>query len=80
MLLLTRRPLRTTNWQIFSLTFWNTRPTHLIWPLQTTTSLLTSMEESFRALRRPYRLWRVVCSTTERIFLGWVKEIRTTKS
>jgi hypothetical protein len=23
---------------------------------------------------------RVVCSTTKRIFLGWVKEVRTTKS
>jgi hypothetical protein len=26
MLLLTRRPLRTGNWQIFTLKFWNTRP------------------------------------------------------
>jgi hypothetical protein len=58
MLLLTRRPLRTRNWQIFTWKFWNTRPTRLIWPLRTTTSFLTSRntsrEESFRALSRPH--------------------------
>jgi hypothetical protein len=52
-------------------------------PLQTTTSFLTSRntstEESFRALRRPHSCGRVVCSTTKRIFLGWVTEVRTKK-
>jgi hypothetical protein len=43
LLLLTRRLLRTRNWQIFTLKFWNTRPTHLIWPLGNTTSFLTSL-------------------------------------
>jgi hypothetical protein len=28
---------RTRHWQIFTLNFCNTRPIHLIWPLQTTT-------------------------------------------
>jgi hypothetical protein len=56
--LLTRRPLHTRDWKIFTLTFRNTRPIHLIWPLRTTTSFITSRntsgEESFRALRRPH--------------------------
>jgi hypothetical protein len=41
MLLFKRRPLHTRNWQIFTLKFWNTQPTHLILPHQTTTSFLT---------------------------------------
>jgi hypothetical protein len=38
MLLLIRRPLRTTYWQTFALKFWNTRPTILTWPLRAATS------------------------------------------
>jgi hypothetical protein len=64
----------TINWQIFTLKYWNTWPTYLIWPLWTT---------SFRTFPNwgghfSYR--RVVCSTTKRIFLAKVKEVRTTKS
>jgi hypothetical protein len=58
MLFLTRQQLCTRNWQIFTLKFWNTWPTDLIWSFQTTTSFLTSRntsrEESFQALRRPH--------------------------
>jgi hypothetical protein len=63
--------------QSFILKLWNIRPTHLIWPLRTTTSFLTSRntskEERFRALRRPHQM-------RTRIFLGCVKEVRTTNS
>jgi hypothetical protein len=82
MLLLTRWPLRSRNWQIFTLKFWNTQPTHLIWPLRTTTSFLTSRNTS----REIFEHWgghiscrHVVCSKTKTIFLGWVKELRTMK-
>jgi hypothetical protein len=58
MLLLPRQPLHTINWQIFAMRFLNTGPTHMIWPLHTTTSFLTSRntsgKESFQALRRPH--------------------------
>jgi hypothetical protein len=53
MLLLIRRPLHNRNWQIF---LWISE-THLIWPLRTTASFLTSRntsrDRSFLALRRP---------------------------
>jgi hypothetical protein len=58
MLLLTRRPLRTRNWQIFTLKFWNTRSTHLTWPLRTTTSFRTSLL-SQRLISPPRIRWRV---------------------
>jgi hypothetical protein len=51
MLYLTRWPLHTRNWQIFTMTFWNTQ-------LWTSASFLTtrkiSREESFQPLRKPH--------------------------
>jgi hypothetical protein len=64
MLLPKKAPICTINWQIFALKFWNTWPTHLIWPLRTT-SLLT-----FPNWGGHFSCRWVVCNTTKRIFLA----------
>jgi hypothetical protein len=61
-----------------------TPPTHMIWPLWTTASFLTwrntSREEVFEHWGGHISCGQVVCSTTKRISLGWVKEVRSMKS
>jgi hypothetical protein len=83
MLLLTRSPLRTRNWQLFTSQFWNTRPTHLIHLLPTTISFLTSRnrsrKESFRVLMGPHYLRTGWLAAQKKNFLGKIKELRTTK-
>jgi hypothetical protein len=66
------------------LKFWNSRPPDLICSLLTTISFLTSKNTS---REKVFEHWGghincgwVVCSTTRKIFLGLVKEFRTTKS
>jgi hypothetical protein len=60
---------------LFTLKFWNTWPTHLIWPLQTNSSFLTSINSSRKrsllALRRPHSCGWVVLSTTK-INCSWM--------
>jgi hypothetical protein len=55
----TRQPLCTMCRKIFTLKFWKTLPTHLIWSLRNSTSFLTlrntTREEIFLALWMPYQ-------------------------
>jgi hypothetical protein len=55
-----------------------------MWPLQTTTSFLTSRntsrEENFQHWGGHISCGWVVCSTTKIIFLVWVKVVRIMKS
>jgi hypothetical protein len=75
MLIISRYPFWTRNWQIFTLMFWNTRPSYLIWPLQTTESFLTSRETVFKYRWGNISCEWVVCRVTNIISLGSVKEV-----
>lgn len=75
-----KRPLRTRNSQICTLKFWNGRPAHLTWPCRTTlfTNLKGRKQSSIK--EATFNNGRAVCSETKIMFLGWVKEVRTTES
>jgi hypothetical protein len=70
MLPLPKWPLCTRNWQIFTLKFWNTWPTHLIWHLWTTISFLTSRNVSSTEATLAVDGW----IAAQPIFWGWVIE------
>jgi hypothetical protein len=75
-LLLTRQPLHTRNWQICTLKLWrNTRPTHLMWPLQAATSFLISKNTSREERSRTVNAEGWFAAKPKAFFLNGLKKL-----